>query len=55
MQLSWPTVVVVFIVALALVALAFLKVQPEYLVAVGTLGAALAGAMKQALSKGDKP
>jgi len=52
MQLSWPTVAVVFIVALTLVALAFLKVDPAYLVAVGTLGAALAGAMKQLMSKG---
>lgn len=55
MHISWPTVVVVFIVACALVALAYLRVPGEYLVAVGTLGAALAGAMRQLLSRESKP
>lgn len=53
MQISWPTVVVVAIVACALVALAYLKVPGEYLVAVGALGTALAGAMRQLAAKKD--
>ncbi len=51
-SISWPTVVVVAIVAMTLVALAYLHVPTEYLAAIGALGAALAGAMKQLASRG---
>lgn len=51
-SISWPTVVVVAIVALTLVALAYLHVPTEYLAAIGALGAALAGAMRQLASRG---
>lgn len=51
MQVSWSTVSVVFIAVAALVVLAYLKVAPEYLVAIGALGTTLAGAGERLLRR----
>jgi hypothetical protein len=50
--MNWPTVAVIAIVAAALVALAFLKVDAAYIAAVGGLGTVVAGLLRPAMQKG---
>jgi hypothetical protein len=46
MQVSWPTVVVVVAVLAAAVAMAYLKVPPEWLAGLAVAGTSVAGAMR---------
>lgn len=46
-QIAWPTVIIIALVLAALVLLAYLKVDPNYLVALGGFGTVLAGVLER--------